>query len=175
MASKFDFGSNFLYAEDFLKQQKFVTAKLTIAEVHLPGTMKCCEGKKTVKSAVLAFEKTDKLLVLNKTNRSILHLLTGYGPDKSASTLEDAWAPCRNWIGFQVTLQARVVRWGKGEVLGVRIIPPVGMKVQKGISDHLGVAAVFEGEKRMKELSHPENIDDDHEENVNDTPPPEDM
>ena len=130
MSSKHDYGSRFLYAEDLLINREYKTPQVTISEVHEPNTLKAANGR-TIEKWTIGFEGKNKLLVLCKTNASIIHFLTGN-------------APGPDWIGCQVTLGARIVDAFGAKTTAIRVLPPVGATLRKTIIDRIGKPAVFE-------------------------------
>lgn len=105
-------GSQFLKADKLIatltaKDKKALHA--IVKEVVQPGTMKDTQGQ-VVKEKCLAFEKTDKVLVLNITNYRILAM--NFGDDEES------------WAGNKVTLVVRYGRWFNGpEGPAIRVWP----------------------------------------------------
>lgn len=129
-SKKEDWGSRFLYAEDLLWDQQYRTVTVEIEEVIPPFTLKTADGK-TVDKPALKFKGKEKMLVLCKTNRSLIVYCTG-------DTLENA-------VGKQVTLQPRIVEAFGESVTAIRILPPNGVKVRKKVLERLGTKAVWDG------------------------------
>jgi len=118
-------GSKFLHGEDFLVDGRWREVRVTIKAVHEPETIKGGD-KKPVKDWVLAIEKSDKLICLNKTNLRLIKL--ALGTDR-----------LKEWIGKQITLYAVSGSWfGEENVLSIRVRVPVGSPVPMGIRKHLG-------------------------------------
>lgn len=127
---KTDYGSRFLYAEDLLIGGEFKSPEIEITEVHEPGSLTAANKQKIDKWSV-SFKGKDKILVLCKTNVSIVHIVTGELPGES-------------WIGKKIKIQVRVVDAFGAKTLAIRVIPPVGTVLRKAILDRLGSQAVFE-------------------------------
>jgi hypothetical protein len=125
---KQDFGSKYLYAEDLLSGGEYRTATVTIAEVIPAGTLTAANGQQ-IDKPTLRFEGKDKMLVLCKTNQSMVVLSCGEQLEKS--------------VGHSITLQPREVAAFGEQVLALRIIPPPGVKVRKRLAKELGTKAVW--------------------------------
>lgn len=123
------YGSRFLYAEDLLVGGEFRTVELTISEYHEPGTLKSADGR-LIDKPTIGFEGKSKLLVLCKTNASVIHFATGEpaGP---------------KWIGHKITLQPRLVEAFGEDVVALRVMPPQGCTIRKSIVKRLGKRAVW--------------------------------
>lgn len=103
-----DYGSNFLHAEDLIRDGKWCEVPLVIAGIHAPGEMKAAD-KRPIDRYVLSFEKTDMLLALNRTNWELIRLLVG---SKKRS----------DWIGTRVVLYpAGSIRFGRDVCTGIRV------------------------------------------------------
>lgn len=131
--NKENYGSRFLYSEDLLIGGEFKTVDVVISEVHEPGTLKSADNRSIDKWTV-SFEGKDKMLVLCKTNVSIIHFVTG-----------EIAGPA--WVGKSVTLQARVVKAFGSDTTAIRVVPPVGTTLRKKLIEGLGKKAVFSGAK----------------------------
>lgn len=115
----------FLYAEDFLADGVWKDAKLTIREVVEPGTLRTAD-KKPVLERSLRFEKSNKILVLNRTNTRMLKLL--FGTEKA-----------ENWAGQRVTLYAAIINcFGQDNVPCVRVRLPQDRPIPFGLRKFLG-------------------------------------
>lgn len=125
--AKENYGSRFLYAEDLLVDGEFRTAKVTIDKFHSGGTLQAADGKLVDKPAI-SFAGRDKILVLCKTNASILHFVTGQQPGDK-------------WVGHQITLQVRIVEAFGELVPAIRVIPPAGCPIRKQLIKRLGTKA----------------------------------
>lgn len=125
---KQDFGSKYLYAEDLLSGGEYRTATVTIAEVIPAGTLTAANGQQ-IDKPTLRFEGKDKMLVLCKTNQSMVSLSCGEQLEKA--------------VGKQITLQPREVEAFGEQVLALRIIPPAGVKIRKHLAKRLGTKAVW--------------------------------
>ena len=141
---KNSYGSRFLYAEDLLIQGQFRSPKVTISEVHRPGTLKSGDGR-MIDKWTIGFEGKDKLLALCKTNVSVLHFLTGYDAGEG-------------WIGAEVTIGARVVKAFGADTTAIRVLPPKGTTLRKTIIDRLGTKAVFQGKMPTKQTGKTESF-----------------
>lgn len=123
------YGGRFLYAEDLLVGGEFRTVELTISEYHEPGTLRSAD-ERLIDKAAIGFEGKQKLLVLCKTNASVIHFATGEpaGP---------------KWIGHKITLQPRMVEAFGDNVVALRVMPPPGCVIRKSILKRLGTKAVW--------------------------------
>ena len=122
--------SEYLQAEDLLVNRKYVTAKVTISE-FIPGGTVRGQDTKLIQNPMVAFQGKAKRLILNKTNQSVLHVMTGLGVESGAQ-----------WVGHQIVLHPRII---PGNMLAIRIIPPNGTPLRKGVIKHLGEPAVWSG------------------------------
>jgi hypothetical protein len=129
---KFEYGSRFLYAEDLLHGGEFKRVRVEIAAYHAEGTMKAATGK-TIDKPVIRFKDRDKMLVLCKSNRSMITTVTGEQPGP-------------NWIGKVVNLEVREVPAFGEQVLAIRVMPTNGTVIRKRLKEMLGVKAVFKKE-----------------------------
>ena len=136
---KDNYGSAFLYAEDLLVNQKFVDAHVTIDGYYPEGTLTRKDGKKVDKPSI-SFAGKDKKLVLCGTNLSVIHIVTGFPAGK-------------DWMGCKIHLAARIVKAFGADTLAIRALPPKGTILRRKINERLGKPAVWEGEKRLKELT----------------------
>lgn len=126
---KDNLGSGFLYSEDFIKGGEYVTATLTIAEILPPNTVPAAD-KKMIDKPIMRFEKTERMLVLNRTNQQMVPYATG-----------KALSECS---GAKVTLEVRNIKsFGGVTEPAIRIVPPAGVKVRKKLAERLGVKAVW--------------------------------
>lgn len=126
-----NYGSRFLYSEDLLHKQQYMDAHVTIAEVIPPNTLQTAD-KRPIDKWTLRFEGKEKMLVLCKTNASIVHHIVGDAPGKA-------------WIGQQIKLQVRIVEAFGEMVTAIRVIPPTGCMIRKSLIKRLGKKAVWEG------------------------------
>lgn len=127
--SKDNFGSRFLYAEDLLIGGEFKTVQVVIEKYYPANTLESADRKKIDKPS-LGFKDKAKLLVLCKTNSSLIHFVTG----------EDDPA---KWVGKTITLQPRVVDAFGEKVVALRVMPTNGVMIRKGLMKRLGEKAVF--------------------------------
>ena len=117
---------NFIKAEDLPLGKAF---SFTIKSVSLPGTVEA-EGKRKVDKAVIFFDGKEKSLIMNQTHYDVIKHL--YGPEFD------------KWAGKVVVLQRRhLLKCQSGgetlyNVVCVRIIPPNGTSIRKGLMDRLG-------------------------------------
>lgn len=112
----------FLRAENFTKDGHYQAFTLTIAKV-IPGGEIIYENGMPADMA-LAFEKTDKVYVLNRTNYRLIKQMHG--------------SNAASWVGRKITLTPAAVRFGSETCLGLRVRIPDGMTVSKGVSKHYG-------------------------------------
>lgn len=133
MGDKREYGNQFLYAEDLLRNGKYITAKAEIEEYIPPGTLEAANGR-LIDKPVLRFKGRKKMLVLSaKCNRAVIHTVTG----------EDE-GPA--WVGHTITLQARIGEaFGDKNTLFIRVIPPPGTALRRSIVQRLGKEAVYQG------------------------------
>lgn len=127
--NKKDFGSGFLYAEDFLIDGQFKQFDLVISDYFERNTLKSADGK-PIDKPTIAFEKTTKRLVLCKSNESLLHFMTGTSDGKK-------------WVGRKVTLAPRKIQAFGQSVFAIRVMPPPGATIRKGLFKQLGEKAVW--------------------------------
>lgn len=122
---KKELGPEFLYADDLLRDGKWVEATLTIERIAEPGSLRGANGQ-TVDDISLGFAKTKKWLVLNKTNKRLLRIETGSSkPD--------------GWIGRQVTIYpATINAFGEKNVPCIRFRVTGGKPVPFGARKFLG-------------------------------------
>lgn len=125
------YGSRFLYSEDLLHKQQYMDANVVIEEVIPPGTLKT-EDKRSIDKWTLRFEGKEKMLVLCKTNASIIHHIIGDSPGPE-------------WIGKQIRLQVRFVEAFGEMVTAIRVMPPNGCMIRKSLLKRLGTKAVWKG------------------------------
>lgn len=103
-------GETYLRAEHLLRNGRYVAARVTIADIVEDCPIK--RGDKDATTTGLAFEKSDKILGLNKTNVSLLCWELGEGKPS-------------DWIGKQITLAVRLVANKKATEPAIRIWPKV--------------------------------------------------
>jgi hypothetical protein len=123
------YGTGYLYSEDFLIGGEYKTVSLEIEKALPPGTLKSAD-KKPIDKWTLSFKGKEKLLVLCKTNCTIIHCISGNPPG-------DAWE------GQKVTLQVRIVESFGDNVTAIRVMPPNGCMVRKNVIKRLGTKAVW--------------------------------
>lgn len=128
---KEDFGSGFLYVENLLHDRQYRTVSVTIEEV-IPKNTITSANKKLIDQPILKFVGKERMLVLNKTNQSILRVSIG---DDDLSKA----------VGVSITLQPRIVE-GWGDLMpAIRVMPPEGVKIRKNLLKRLGEKAVWTG------------------------------
>jgi hypothetical protein len=125
---KENYGEGFLYAEQLLSGGQYHTVQVVIEEFIPGNTLRAANGKMIDKPS-LKFAGKDRLLVLCKTNASMIHFVTGELPDK--------------WVGHTITLQPRIVEAFGDQVVAIRVIPPPGVKVRRAVLKRLGEKAVW--------------------------------
>lgn len=123
---KTDLGADYLHAEDLLNGGKWGEYSLTIAEVLAPGTIKSADGK-VIERAILAFQETQKRLILGKVNERLAKCAIGSSKPKE-------------WIGKKITIHASRGNWfGQKDVAAIRIRVPDGKPKPFLMPAHLGV------------------------------------
>jgi hypothetical protein len=103
-------GETYLRAEHLLKNGRYIAARVTISDI-----VEGCPIKRGDKDGItigLAFEKSDKILGLNKTNVSLLCWDLGEGKPQ-------------DWVGKQISLVVRLVGNKKLTEPAIRIWPKV--------------------------------------------------
>ena len=108
MDKKQDYGQEFLYAENLLSKGAYQTVRVKIAEVIEPNKLRSANNK-PIDKPVLRFEGKSKMLVLCKTNESVLHFVCGGGPAE--------------WTGKEITLAVREVEAFGEQVVAIRVMP----------------------------------------------------
>ena len=129
---KKEYGDGWLYADDLIRNGKWDSVSLPIAEVISPNTIEAGHPKKLVDKWTLKFKgKTgEKLLALNLTNSRLLTLALGSS------------AP-RDWEGKTITLYPAYGNcFGDKDVPWIRIQTPPNTIIPKGIRRHLGTSLV---------------------------------
>ena len=127
------YGPEFLYSEDLLKGGEYLAPEVEISEVHPPGTVKCQKGRKTIEDKwTIGFKGAKKMLVLCKTNKTVIHTVTGEEPGP-------------NWIGKKITLEVRIIDSFSKKEPAIRVIPPAGTMLRRKTIEMLGTKAVFNG------------------------------
>jgi hypothetical protein len=122
--SKFEYGSRFLYAEDLIRDGAYNDIDVEIAEYHEPNTIRTEAGKMIDRPAV-GFAGKSKMLVLCRTNAAIIGVVLRQRDP-------------RQWIGGKIRLGPRVVDAFGTEVAAVRVIPPAGTVLRRGLLTRLG-------------------------------------
>lgn len=118
------FGQAFLYAEDLLSGGEYRKAEVEI-EQYIPENTLRAADKKLIDKPTLKFVGKQKMLVLCKTNSSLIHFITGEQPGEK-------------WHGKKITLQPRFVEAFGERVVAIRVIPPKGCMVRKNVLKRLG-------------------------------------
>jgi hypothetical protein len=133
MLAKDTSDSRFLFAEDLLIDCEYKTVVVAVAEVIPPNTLLDKGGDtktgKPINKYALRFEGKDKLLIIGPTNVSLARSATGVPLDKL--------------VGKQLMLQVRIVEAFGDDVTAIRIIPPEGVMVRRGIAKRMGHKAVW--------------------------------
>ena len=124
-AAKKDLGPQFLYADDLLRDGQWIEARLVIAS-HIPGgSLKGADGTSVEKDAI-GFEKTDKLLVLNRTNTRLIRIATGNSKPEG-------------WIGKSIVVYpVRIKAFGEDNLAAIRVRAGDGKPVPKGVRKFMG-------------------------------------
>ncbi len=128
MASE-NFGAQYLYSEDLLIGQQYRTAEVEVEKYIPANTLKSADGR-NIDKPTLKFKGKEKMLVLCKTNQSVIHFITGDPPGEK-------------WVGKKLKIQPRVVDAFGEQVVAIRVIPPKGCKVRKNVLKRLGTEAVW--------------------------------
>lgn len=136
-----NFGPEYLYSEDLLRKGVYLTVKVQIEEVIPAGTLRTA-SKKLIDRPTLRFVGKNKMLVLNKTNESVLKFIVGDGDISNAA-------------GTTITLEPRDIKFGKEDWVALRIMPPPGLRIRKSVSDRLGKPASRPEQPRVKEQAKP--------------------
>jgi hypothetical protein len=123
------YGSQYLYSEDLLINKEYKSVTVEIEEAIPPNTLRSAD-KKMIDKWTLKFKGKDKLLVLCKTNVTLIHCIVGEPPG-------DAWK------GATINLQVRVVEAFGENVTALRVMPPNGCMVRKNVLKRLGTKAVW--------------------------------
>jgi hypothetical protein len=101
-------GQTYLRAEHLLKDGRYRPVKVTISGIVEKCPVK--KGDQDGETIGVAFEKSEKILGLNKTNYSLLCWVMGEGNHA-------------NWVGKQVTLVVRLIRNKKLFEPAIRVWP----------------------------------------------------
>lgn len=127
MAISKEFGPGFLHADDLCVHDKYVQAKVKIASVYPPMTIKAANGR-LIPQAILEFEGKDKRLVLcSKTNHYCVAWACG-----STDTSK--------WIGREITLYPVILSeaFGDPNVPAIRVRVPEHAAIPKKYRPHFG-------------------------------------
>ena len=98
----------YLRAEHLLKGGRYATVKVTIENIIEDCPIK--RGDKDASTIGLAFQKSDKILGLNRTNHSLVCWELGEGRPQ-------------DWVGKSITLVVRLVRNKKVVEPAIRVWP----------------------------------------------------
>ena len=124
-AAKKDLGPQFLYADDLIRDGRWIEAKLTIANHIVGGTLTGADGTRVDKDAI-SFEKTDKILVLNRTNTRLIRIATGNSKPEG-------------WIGKSIVVYpVRIKAFGEDNLAAIRVRAGDGKPVPKGVRKFMG-------------------------------------
>lgn len=122
---KDNLGPQFLYADDLLRDGQWIEATLTIAKFVPANSIKGANGQKVEKDAI-GFDGTDKLLVLNATNRRLIKIATGSSKPEG-------------WTGKKVTIYPVTINaFGQSEIPCIRIRIGSGQPIPFGVRKFLG-------------------------------------
>lgn len=127
MKSEQSYGAQYLYAEDLLIGQQYRSVEIEVEQYIPPNTLKSADGR-LIDKPTLKFKGKEKLLVLCKTNQSVIHFVTGEPPGEK-------------WAGKKLTIQPRMVEAFGDQVVAIRVIPPKGCMVRKNVLKRLGKPA----------------------------------
>ena len=116
------YDGNYLAGVDFADGQE---TELKVKGVRAPNTV-VAKDKTSIEDPILVFDKTEREMILNKTNYYIIKLL--HGPNAT------------DWLGKTVTVGKRYLKnfMGATNVPCLRIIPPTGTKLIKSVNDQMG-------------------------------------
>jgi hypothetical protein len=124
-SNKHDFGDSFLYADDLVRDGKWIQATLTIKGVVPPNAIVGDNGK-TIDKVCLTFEKTPKILALCTTNERLCRLNCGSGQSE-------------NWVGKSLTIYPSLIdAFGEKDVPCIRVRLPKTIPVPFGTRKHMG-------------------------------------
>lgn len=127
----------YLRAEHLLHKGRYVAARVTIKDIVTDCPIK--KGDKDGFTTGIAFEKSDKVLGLNKTNFSMICWSTGEGKPEA-------------WIGKQITLVVRLVRNRKVIEPGIRVWPDKPMPNSR-VREQLGEEITEDWYKRNSQTT----------------------
>lgn len=124
-----NYGTGYLYSEDFLAGGEYKTVSVEVDSVFPPGSIKTAD-KKPIDKWTISFAGKEKRLVLCKTNVTVIHCVSGNPPGDL-------------WKGVKLTLQVRIVESFGDMVTAIRVMPPNGCLVRKNVVKRLGTKAVW--------------------------------
>ena len=116
----------FIYADNLVRDGKWLTPTVTIEHVHLKGTVQGAD-KRLVDKPCVKFKGSDKMLVLNATNESLLRLQFGSSDYKQ-------------WEGQKIVLEPRMIAeaFGERDVPVIRVLLPDDIPVPFRLRKHIG-------------------------------------
>ena len=120
MADKKEYGDEFLYAEDLIKNGDYQAFKLRVAEVIPPNTLTAA-NKQKIPHYTLRFEGAKKLLVIcSRTNAKLIK----YATKKDVA----------NCVGEMLTLQVNLCKMvGAPDSVAIRINPHT--EIRRGVAN----------------------------------------
>lgn len=116
----------FLYSDDLVKNGEWRAPEVTIEKVFPANTISGADRRQVDKPCV-KFVGSDKMLVVNTTNQTLLRLQFGTSVQSE-------------WVGKKVTLQPRVIAeaFGEQDVPVIRIKLPTEIPVPFRLRRHMG-------------------------------------
>lgn len=125
MSDKFE--GHFLESADLMASRPVT---LTISGIVPPNTEKAADGR-LIDKPIIAFEKTDKRMIIGKTNERIIKSFLGSKPNE--------------WVGQKVTVMVRYLKaaFGESNVPTLRIVPPEGKPIPFACRKHWGQEMPF--------------------------------
>lgn len=136
--SEFDLGTAYLKCLDLLRDNQFKEYNLTITDYFPPNTLEKAGNQGRIDKPCIGFKETTKKMVLSITNAETLHLICGSNDHTKI-------------IGRKIRIGVRFVKFGRADILGLRILPNEGLRMPLGLKKRLGEKAVWEGEDTSKQ------------------------
>lgn len=134
-------GPEYLHAESFLVDGVWKEFALTIASVTQPNEIKAADGK-LIDKPIIAFEESEKRLILGKVNERLAKYAIGSAKPK-------------DWIGKKITLYAVCGDWfGQPNVAAIRIRIPQGKPLPFIAKKNLG--RDITGTRQVTETGEPQ-------------------
>jgi len=116
----------FIYADNLVKDGCWVSPTVTIEKVIPENTIRAA-NKRLVEKPTMKFKESDKMLVLNTTNESLLRLQFGS-------------SDYTKWVGKKVTIEPRRIAeaFGETDVPVIRVALPEDIPVPFRLRRHMG-------------------------------------